>query len=168
VRSRLIVLGCAAILCTARSGFVAAQDLPGFDLWTPDQLVDAGSVMATYGNTHRVQVQIRDRSGTGELHTNESNLLVIQSGEATLLVGGGLINAREIQPNEFSGSSVRGGVEKKLTPGAIVHIPADMPYQMLLEPGKKITYFELKIVEAASSADDSAVSTGSIRPRKRK
>jgi quercetin dioxygenase-like cupin family protein len=43
------------------------------------------------------------------------------------------------------GSSVRGGVEKRLKAGDVLHIPAKTPHQMLVEPGQQVTYMVVKI-----------------------
>jgi hypothetical protein len=71
--------------------------------------------------------------------------MIIQTGEATLRVGGELVDAKQTRPNETLGSAVRGGVEKKLSAGDIVHIPAGMPHQMLVPAGKQVTYMVFKI-----------------------
>ena len=56
-----------------------------------------------------------------------------------------MVDPRTTQPHEVRGPSIRGGEKKLLAAGDVVHIPAKIPHQMLLESGKQITYFVVKI-----------------------
>ena len=40
---------------------------------------------------------------------------------------------------------VSGGEKHHVAPGDIVHIPANVPHQMLLDSGKHVTYFVIKV-----------------------
>jgi mannose-6-phosphate isomerase-like protein (cupin superfamily) len=71
--------------------------------------------------------------------------MVVESGEATLVVGGTVVDARTTAPHEIRGPSIRGGEKVALGAGDVVHIPVKIPHQMLLESGKQITYFVVKI-----------------------
>ena len=46
---------------------------------------------------------------------------------------------------EIQGDSIKGGVSKKVSTGDIIHIPAGVPHQFFVDPGKQITYFVLKV-----------------------
>ena len=48
-------------------------------------------------------------------------------------------------PGEIRGASIKNGVRKSVSAGDVVHIPAKMPHQFFLEPGKQITYFVVKV-----------------------
>ena len=61
------------------------------------------------------------------------------------LLVGEMVNARQTEPNETRGDSVKGGERKKLVPGDVVHIPTNMPHQLLVENGKRFTYFVIKV-----------------------
>jgi mannose-6-phosphate isomerase-like protein (cupin superfamily) len=56
-----------------------------------------------------------------------------------------VVNPKTTAPHEIRGPSVRGGEKRALAAGDIVHIPAKVPHQMLVENGKEITYFVVKI-----------------------
>jgi mannose-6-phosphate isomerase-like protein (cupin superfamily) len=70
---------------------------------------------------------------------------VVESGEATLVVGGTVVDPKTTAPHEIRGPSIRGGDRVALAAGDVVHIPIKMAHQMLVESGKQITYFVVKI-----------------------
>ncbi len=95
---------------------------------------------------HSTMVAHREGPGQVEIHEHMADLFVVVSGEATLAVGGEGQGMKTTEPGELRGDSIKGGERHALAAGDIVHIPAGMPHQVLLEPGKQFTYFVLKIV----------------------
>jgi quercetin dioxygenase-like cupin family protein len=61
------------------------------------------------------------------------------------LTGGKVVNPKTIKPGEIRGTSISGGERHTLSTGDIVHIPAGVPHQILLEKGKPFTYFVVKV-----------------------
>jgi mannose-6-phosphate isomerase-like protein (cupin superfamily) len=104
----------------------------------------ATQALAGYGN-HSFLVAHREGSGEAELHETQSDVMVVESGEATLVVGGTLVDARSTAPHEMRAASIRGGEKMALAPGDVVHIPIKTAHQMLVASGKQITYFVVKI-----------------------
>jgi mannose-6-phosphate isomerase-like protein (cupin superfamily) len=100
--------------------------------------------LAGYGN-HSFLVAHREGDGEAELHETQNDVMVIESGEATLVVGGTVVDPRTTAPHEIRGPSIRGGEKLKLAAGDVVHIPIKTAHQMLVESGKQITYFVVKI-----------------------
>jgi mannose-6-phosphate isomerase-like protein (cupin superfamily) len=90
---------------------------------------------------------LRRASGGAEIHKTNTDVFVVESGEATLIVGGTIPDAKESQPNEVRGTSISGGVEKKIAAGDVVTIAAGTPHQMKLDPGKEIAYLAIKIAK---------------------
>jgi mannose-6-phosphate isomerase-like protein (cupin superfamily) len=87
----------------------------------------------------------READGQPELHETQADVFVVQSGSATLLVGGSLVQAETTAPHEKRGGTIEGGSKERLSPGDIVRIPANMPHQLLLDRGREFTYFVIKI-----------------------
>jgi quercetin dioxygenase-like cupin family protein len=87
----------------------------------------------------------REGDGRAEVHVHEADLFFIVDGEATLVTGGQVVNPTTEKPGEIRGSSIEGGKRQKLSPGDVVHIAANVPHQLLLEPGKQINYFAMKV-----------------------
>ena len=73
------------------------------------------------------------------------DVFFILSGEATLVQGGELVDPKLTEPHEFEANSIKGGTRTKLAAGDVVHIPFKVPHQLVLEKGKQITYFVVKI-----------------------
>lgn len=146
----LIVLAFAsAALAADPTGFVVyrAADLKGYRAKLAPKLNAmqfATEKLDTLGN-HFTMVAYREGSGQVEIHEHMADLFVVVSGDATLVAGGEAAGAKATEPGELRGGSIRGGKRVPLGPGDIVHIPAGMPHQLFLDPGKKFTYFIVKI-----------------------
>ena len=86
---------------------VLAADPPGFALWSTAQLKQrdealskkvgadhsARETLADYGD-HRFRLLYRDADGLPEQHDQIIDVVIVQSGEGTLLLGGKMINAK--------------------------------------------------------------------------
>jgi uncharacterized RmlC-like cupin family protein len=104
----------------------------------------ASETLGEYGN-HHVEIAHREGTANAELHETQNDVFFILSGEATLVTGGKLVDPKTTEPDEFEGTSIAGGTRTKLVAGDVVHIPVKVPHQMILESGKQITYFVVKI-----------------------
>jgi mannose-6-phosphate isomerase-like protein (cupin superfamily) len=144
----------------AASAVLGAADPGGFGLWKSAELksydkklapkIDtqkiASASLANYGN-HNFMIIHRESSGQAEWHEKQADLFIVQSGEATLVVGGTVVDPKTTEPNEIRGPSIKDGVSKHLGPGDVVHIAAKTPHQVMLDPGKQITYAVMKVNE---------------------
>jgi quercetin dioxygenase-like cupin family protein len=50
------------------------------------------------------------------------------------------------KPGEIRGSSIEGGDRHILGTGDIIHIPAGVPHQLLIDKQKPFTYFVVKVM----------------------
>jgi hypothetical protein len=137
---------------------VSAADPPGFALWKASDLKQhdealslhvaddhsSRETLADYGS-HRFRMLYRDADGNPEQHNAIIDIVFVQSGEGTLVMGGTMIGRRETTPGEFVGTRLDGGDRHGLGPGDIVHIPAGIPHAFLVPGGKHFTYVLLKI-----------------------
>ena len=96
---------------------------------------------------YRFMVAHREGSGLAEYHAVDADILVVQSGTATLVYGGELVDGKTTAPNEMRAASIKNGMEKPLAAGDIVTIPAKLPHQVKLAPGKEFTYFVVKVTQ---------------------
>jgi mannose-6-phosphate isomerase-like protein (cupin superfamily) len=90
---------------------------------------------------------LRRTSGGAEIHKTNTDVFVVESGEATLIVGGTIPDGKESQPNEVRGTAISGGVEKKIAAGDVVTIAAGTPHQIKIDPGREIAYLAIKIAK---------------------
>lgn len=96
---------------------------------------------------HGLSISHREKSGEVEVHEATADVMVVQSGEATLVYGGQVLDAHRTSPHEVRGTSIRGGTSRHIEAGDVVHFPAGMPHQWLLAPGKQITYLVVHVEE---------------------
>jgi mannose-6-phosphate isomerase-like protein (cupin superfamily) len=107
------------------------------------QGIDHKDIFANHG----IQVSHRDKSGDVELHLTKADVMVIQSGTATLLYGGEGVGMHPSAENEMLGTTIKGGQSRRAKPGDVIHVPTGVPHQWILAPGEKIQYFVVKIVD---------------------
>ena len=150
-----ILVAAAAALATLP---LAAADSPGFAIWKAadlkahDQALSlhvaddhsSRETLADYGD-HRFRMLYRDANGNPEQHDNIIDIVMVQSGEGELQLGGTMIGRRSTTPGEYVGTRLDGGERHPLGPGDIAHIPAGIPHSFLVPQGKHITYVLLKI-----------------------
>jgi mannose-6-phosphate isomerase-like protein (cupin superfamily) len=131
------------------AGYVqwSSKDLRGYEQKLKpkiDAQKFAGEQLGSWGN-HNAMIAHREGDGQAELHETMSDFFVVQSGEATLVVGGSVVDGKTTAPHEIRGPKISGGERHKLTAGDAVHIPVNVPHQLLLEKGKQFTYFVIKV-----------------------
>lgn len=139
---------------------VAQGSSAGVHVWKATEIVSRGKVLAQKLNAQKVASEViategnrtfmlahREGSGEAEWHEKQADIMVISAGEVTMVYGGTIVDGKTTQPGETRGPSIRGGTEVKLGPGDVLHIPAQVPHQMKLEPGKQVTYFVAKVVQ---------------------
>ena len=100
--------------------------------------------LAKYGNHEAILVR-REGTGDAELHQHFVDLMVVESGTATLVVGGKLIDPRTVGPGEVRAAGIEGGTRHSLSAGDVIHVPADTPHRVIVGAGKQVTYLVVKI-----------------------
>ncbi len=93
---------------------------------------------------YSMTVTKREASGVAELHKTKNDIFVVESGECTLVTGGVMVGSKASAPGEVRGSGITGGERRRISQGDVVHIPAGVPHQMLLDAGGQITYAVVK------------------------
>ena len=100
--------------------------------------------LGNFGN-HSFLVAHREGDGEAELHDGQADVFVVQTGQATLVLGGEVEGGKSTGPGEVRGPSIKGGQKHAIAAGDVVHIPAKTPHQLLLAPGQEFTYFVIKL-----------------------
>jgi len=146
------------VLFIASAAWLAAADPAGFGQWKSAELRDAGKklapkidqkklasqALANYGN-HTLSVIHREGDGEAELHETQADVFIVESGEATLVVGGTVVDPKTTMPHEIRGPSIKDGTIKHIGSGDIVHIAAKTPHQLMIPAGKQVTYAIVKV-----------------------
>jgi hypothetical protein len=153
MKTFLCVVTIALVLTPA-----AIADIPGFGLWRAPELEQrnqalsrkvgadhsARETLADYGH-HRFRFLYRDQDGFPEQHDNIIDVVFVQSGEGTLLLGGNMLDKKASSgAGEYVGSRLEGGERHPIAAGDVIHIPAAVPHSFLVPKGKHITYVLVK------------------------
>lgn len=89
-------------------------------------------------------VEYATRTDTGnvpEVHVHWTHYIQVLSGEATLIYGGTVSNAKETAPGQIRGDTIVGGTSVMVHAGDFLQIPAGMPHQFsAIGPGAKFHY----------------------------
>jgi mannose-6-phosphate isomerase-like protein (cupin superfamily) len=135
-----------------------AGDPEGFGLWKSAAIQTTGKELAgkiddqkfawqplgNYDN-HLIGISHREGDGSAELHQTQVDIWIVEAGEATLVLGGTIVEPKTVKPHEIRGTSIEGGTTSQLTPGDIVHIPVNVPHQLKIAAGKTFTYTVIKV-----------------------
>jgi mannose-6-phosphate isomerase-like protein (cupin superfamily) len=147
---RLPILSSAILFIGLATSSAAAADPPGYVVWSKG-LPPEGSPQKIQFDHHSWSLAHREKSGIVESHLTRTIVMVVQSGEATLVVGTEVVDPKNTSPTEIRGSSIRNGIERKVSAGDVINMPAGLPHQFILEPGKQITYVDV-VVNAAEGS----------------
>jgi mannose-6-phosphate isomerase-like protein (cupin superfamily) len=155
----MVKLGC--LLAFTLLVASAQETVPeGFELWTSASLSQVEQQLKTEAatNPHHVgtkrladfpndlfMLSRREADGIVEWHENQADIFFVQSGSATLLVGGNLVGGETVEPHEKRNGKIEGGIRRTLSAGDVIRIPAKVPHQILLEGPKGFTYFVVKV-----------------------
>jgi uncharacterized RmlC-like cupin family protein len=137
---------------------VAAAAPSGYDHWTAQHFATheealhkamqdglSSETLGSWGNHLLLKTRREGSSGQAELHEKQADLIVVQSGHATIIIGGKVFNGKVTAPNEIRGTSIEGGERQLLNAGDVLHIPAKTAHQVLLSPGQTLDYIVLKV-----------------------
>src|SRR5262245_55465631 len=127
---------------------LTAADPTGFGIWKASELKShdtelskhvaddhsSSETTADYGD-HRFRMLYRDADGNPEQHDRIIDIVMVQSGQGTLQLGGTMEGKRQTTAGEFVGTRLNGGDRHPLGPGDIVHIPAGIPHSFLVPRG---------------------------------
>jgi mannose-6-phosphate isomerase-like protein (cupin superfamily) len=89
----------------------------------------------------------REGTADAELHETQADVIIVQTGEGTLVYGGQMVDGKTTAPNEIRGPGISGGSEKPLLPGDVVEMPAKVPHWVKVAPGKQLTYLVVKVTQ---------------------
>lgn len=120
-----------------------AADPPGFAVWKASDLKQKAATQEL-ANTADYQVSLvrQESNGAPQLSQTQAEILIVETGTATLVVGG-----------QIRGDGIENGEHRELSEGDVVHIPANLPHQVLVAPGQRVTYLTLL---HQASGDESA------------
>jgi mannose-6-phosphate isomerase-like protein (cupin superfamily) len=139
----------------------AKEKVPdGFQHWTGASLKELEQTLKTEAGASAKHMSVRrlgdfaqdtfmlsrrEADGVPEWHENQADVFFVQSGSATLVLGGTLVGAETTEPHEKRNGTIQGGIKQKLSAGDVVRIPPQVPHQILLDRSPEFTYFVVKV-----------------------
>jgi glc operon protein GlcG len=93
---------------------------------------------------YQVHASRRVEPGEAEIHTHETDVIHVLSGEAVFVTGGKAIDAKQTAPDEYRGSAIEGGESRKLVPGDVIIVPAGTPHWFKQVSGE-LHYYVVKV-----------------------
>jgi len=98
---------------------------------------------------HSMSIVLREGYTQPEIHQLKWDIYVVLEGSGTVLMGGLRTNWRNDLPAEQQRPQLEGAESFRVTKGDIVHIPARVWHQLVLEDGESMLYALININEPA-------------------
>jgi len=104
------------------------------------------STLTTYTNCV-LQFNVKTKSGIAEMHAHSSDLIIVTDGEATIVTGGSIPNSTLESEGEARGETIVGGQEQKVAKGDVLYIAPNTPHQIMIAPGKTVSFLNAKVAQ---------------------
>jgi mannose-6-phosphate isomerase-like protein (cupin superfamily) len=91
-----------------------------------------------------IEGAFRDKAGSPELHTDQTNVFYITNGSATVVAGGTYVGGKAISPGQVRGGTIVGGSTYNLAKGDTIVIPAGKPVWFEAVPST-VSYYVVKM-----------------------
>jgi len=143
--TRAAWVAAAALLITATvsfgGGVPAAVHYIGHDKVT-QVMTKGGPIVSDPGLVVLAQ---RREAGVAEYHERTNHVFIMVDGEATLVVGGTMVEPKDTAPHQKRAPSTEGGTTYHLTKGDVITIPAKTPHWFKEISTKTVAYYAVNI-----------------------
>ena len=150
---RATLLAMAVLLIAAAvslgSGVPAAVHYIGHDKVT-EVMSTGGPIVSDPGLIVLAQ---RREAGLVEYHDHTNHVFVMVEGQATLVVGGTMVDAKRTAPDQMRAPSLEGGTTYHLSKGDVITIPAKTPHWFKEVPTKTVAYYACLLYTSPSPRD---------------
>jgi len=96
------------------------------------------------GRNYMVHASRRDGPGLVEVHTNDTDILYVLKGSATVVTGGNMVDGKPVAADEIRGKEITGGDTRQLVHGDAMIIPNGVPHWFKSVQGPFL-YFVVKV-----------------------
>jgi mannose-6-phosphate isomerase-like protein (cupin superfamily) len=139
--TRAVALTVGTVVLLFSGGVPAAVHYIGHDK-VAEVMSKGGSIVSDPGLVVLAQ---RRQAGEVEYHDHTNHVFVMVEGEATLVVGGTMVNAKRTAPDQMRAPSLEGGTTYHMSKGDVITIPAKTPHWFKEVPTKTIAYYAVNI-----------------------
>jgi mannose-6-phosphate isomerase-like protein (cupin superfamily) len=135
----LLTAGAAAVLLAG--GVPAAVHYIGHDK-VAEVMSKGGPIVSDPG---LVILANRRQAGEVEYHDHTNHVFIMVEGEATLVVGGTMVDPKRTAPDQMRAPSAEGGTVYHMSKGDVITIPAKTPHWFKEVPTKTVAYYAVNI-----------------------
>jgi glc operon protein GlcG len=93
---------------------------------------------------YKVDASHRDSPGLVEVHTKDTDIIYMLEGNATLVTGGKIVDAKVSEPEEIRGRETLGGESREIAKGDVIVIPNGTPHWFKELKGP-VNYYVVKV-----------------------
>lgn len=136
-------------IANAAAGAISGTGVSPVSFFPADKVMDsfaAGKPLLEVPG-YKVHTSRREKPGLAEIHTDETDVIYVVEGTATLVTGGTAVDAKVTEPGQLRGSSITGGETRKLAKGDVIIVPPGTPHQFT-EVSNPFLYFTVKPIGA--------------------
>src|SRR6266404_1837890 len=88
---------------------------------------------------YSVNMEHRVMGQAASVHEKEAELFYVLDGSGTMVTGGKLVEERRTNETNLSGTSIEGGVTRKISKGDWIMVPEGVPHQIPAVEGGAVT-----------------------------
>ena len=103
-----------------------------------------GAVLFDRADRYAIHASRRDAAGMAEVHVRDADLIYVQEGSATFVVGGTVVDPKTTAPDEIRGREIAGGQARTVGKGDVLVVPAGTPHWFKDVPAA-LTYYVVKV-----------------------
>jgi glc operon protein GlcG len=147
----LLPLALYVVAATAAGPRPSSQ--PGVVYLPAAQVADAfaqGRPLVETG-AYKVHASRRDKAGLAEIHVDDTDIIYVLDGTATIVTGGTVEDGKTSAPGEIRGSAIQGGETRRLAKGDVAIVPNGVPHWFQHVDGTFL-YYVVKVSAASGGA----------------
>jgi glc operon protein GlcG len=93
---------------------------------------------------YKIHASRRDAAGQVEIHEQDTDIIHVLSGTATLITGGSVVGGKTVAVEEIRGTHVQGGETREIKAGDVIVVPNGTPHWFKAVPAP-MTYYVVKV-----------------------
>jgi glc operon protein GlcG len=94
---------------------------------------------------YKIHASRREAPGMAEIHAQDTDIIYVLDGQATLVTGGAAVDAKTSAPDELRGVRIDGGQTRKIARGDVIVVPHGTPHWFREVLSGPLTYYVVKV-----------------------
>lgn len=102
-------------------------------------------------SAYKVHASRREKPGVVEVHVDDTDIVYVLEGGATLVTGGTMVDGKTIGPGEIRGTSIEGGDVRTLSKGDVAIVPNGVPH-WFRQVDAPLLYYVVKVTAVSGGS----------------